>query len=163
MGWGRNRGEVRESLGGRIALMAMPEPCPISPGSCHSWGSWGRGWGKCSDGQNRVPPLTWFLLPAAPGPLPSLPSLPSPSPLPFRVQQALGCPCRSCNSLVEVRATESDLSRTIKAEIGCVALVRVVQAGKPSSVEMLKLLHEHGAPLNGQVRGGGRAGRGARS
>lgn len=83
--------------------------------------------------------------------LTSLPSLPSP---PF--QQALGCPCRSCNSLVEVRATESELSRAVKAEIGCVALVRVVQGGKPGSVEMLRLLQLHGALINGQVRAGGR-------
>ena len=52
---------------------------------------------------------------------------------------------------MEVRATETDLSRTIKSEIGCVVMVRVVQAGKPASVEMLGLLHRHGAPINGQV------------
>ena len=78
---------------------------------------------------------------------------------PLPLQQALGCPCRSCNSLVEVRATESELSRAVKAEIGCVALVRVVQGGKPGSVEMLRLLHQHGALINGQVRAGGRLGR----
>lgn len=47
----------------------------------------------------------------------------------------------SCNARPQVRE-----------QIGCVALVRAVQAGGPHCVEVLELLLKHGAVLDGQVR-----------
>ena len=32
---------------------------------------------------------------------------------------ALGCNCRTCNSLVEVRAAEAEATQTLKSQIGC--------------------------------------------
>ncbi|KAL6765306.1 ankyrin repeat-containing domain protein, partial [Haematococcus lacustris] len=67
---------------------------------------------------------------------------------------ALGCNCRTCNSVVEVRAAEAEATQTLKAQIGCVALVRAVQAGGPQCLEAMQLLHAHGALLDGQDQDG---------
>lgn len=67
---------------------------------------------------------------------------------------ALGCNCRTCNSVVEVRATEAEAAQTLKAQIGCVALVRAVQAGGGHCLDAMKLLHERGALLDGQDQDG---------
>lgn len=67
---------------------------------------------------------------------------------------ALGCNCRTCNSVVEVRAAEAEATQTLKAQIGCVALVRAVQAGGPHCLEAMQLLHVHGALLDGQDQDG---------
>ncbi|GIL54233.1 hypothetical protein Vafri_9807, partial [Volvox africanus] len=63
---------------------------------------------------------------------------------------ALGCPCRTCNSLLEIRAPETEASRLVREQIGCVALVRAVQAGGPQCTEVMELLLKHGALLDGQ-------------
>ncbi|GIM00002.1 hypothetical protein Vretimale_5066 [Volvox reticuliferus] len=63
---------------------------------------------------------------------------------------ALGCPCRTCNSLLEIRAPETEASRLVREQIGCVALVRAVQAGGPHCIEVMELLLKHGALLDGQ-------------
>jgi ankyrin repeat protein len=67
---------------------------------------------------------------------------------------ALGCNCRTCNSVVEVRAAEAEATQTLKAQIGCVALVRAVQAGGPQCLEAMQLLYQHGALLDGQDQDG---------
>ncbi len=40
----------------------------------------------------------------------------------------------------------------VREQVGCVALVRAVQAGGPHCVEVMELLLKHGALLDGQVR-----------
>lgn len=68
---------------------------------------------------------------------------------------ALGCACRTCGSVVEIRSAETDASRLARDSIGCVALVRAVQAGGQHSVAIMQMLLQHGALIDGQVRGGG--------
>eukprot|EP00198_Chlamydomonas_reinhardtii_P004817 XP_001694153.1 predicted protein [Chlamydomonas reinhardtii] len=63
---------------------------------------------------------------------------------------ALGCPCRTCNSLLEIRAPETEASRAVREQIGCVALVRAVQAGGPHCAQVMELLLAAGALLDGQ-------------
>ncbi len=55
---------------------------------------------------------------------------------------ALGCSCRLCNAVVEIRASETDATRTLRDQIGCVALVRAVQAGGPRCLDVMKLLYK---------------------
>ncbi len=55
---------------------------------------------------------------------------------------------------VQVRAAEVEATQALKAQIGCVALVRAVQAGGPHCLDAMQLLHAHGALLDGQDQDG---------
>ncbi|KAG1666525.1 hypothetical protein FOA52_014422 [Chlamydomonas sp. UWO 241] len=72
-----------------------------------------------------------------------------------RYPQELGCPCRTCTSVVELRVAESDASRALRSCVGTAALPVAVHASHAVTstcdiVWVLQLLQTRGALLDGQ-------------